>query len=182
MLVLVVVVLLLVVLLMVSVLNLVVVLLFQQHTGCMLTIPGKLVPSTITFLSKAIAEEEIYILIRYILMSGSLTPRVAGLTAHHAANSAGTAVRKASGTRLSNTATGPPSTPARPRPEFNSGCGRRCLCGKALRGGAGGHVAFDGDRELPVTQGRESASVASLLKRPRARRARFMARLRQWGC
>ena len=87
---------------------------------------------------------------------------------------------KASGTRRSNAATGAPPTPA--RPEFNSGCGRRCLCGKALRGDAGGHLAFGGDRELPVTQGRESASVASLLKRPRARRARFKARLRQWGC
>jgi hypothetical protein len=35
-----------------------VVLLFQKYTNCMLTIPGKLVPSTITFLSKVIRGEE----------------------------------------------------------------------------------------------------------------------------
>ena len=40
------------------VLHLVVVLLFQQHTNCIIHLPGKLVPSVIAFLSNRLSESE----------------------------------------------------------------------------------------------------------------------------
>ena len=46
-------------------LHLVVVLLFQQHTGCMLHAPGRMVPSIVTILEKYLPEEEQKILLSF---------------------------------------------------------------------------------------------------------------------
>ena len=47
------------------VLHLVVVLLFQQHTGCMLHAPGRMVPSIVAILEKYLSEEEQTILLSF---------------------------------------------------------------------------------------------------------------------
>jgi len=46
-------------------LHLVVVLLFQQHTGCMLHAPGRMVPSIVSILEKYLPEEEQKILLSF---------------------------------------------------------------------------------------------------------------------
>lgn len=47
------------------VLHLVVVLLFQQHTGCMLHAPGRMVPSIVAILEKYLSEEEQTIILSF---------------------------------------------------------------------------------------------------------------------
>ena len=47
------------------VLHLVAVLLFQQHTGCMLHAPGRMVPSIVAILEKYLPEEEQKILLSF---------------------------------------------------------------------------------------------------------------------
>ena len=46
-------------------LHLVTVLLFQQHTGCMLHAPGRMVPSIVTVLEKYVPEEEQQVLLTF---------------------------------------------------------------------------------------------------------------------